>query len=196
LLLDNFHAVYTKKIEGEPTILVKYSAVLDNCTVDRVFTLIADENERVKWDKILTTFKVIKTINKNSDIIYSETKTPKGFSNRDFVQFRFYLNNKRDQDVVQKHNLYLTEHEYAMIYVRSVDHCIDIPPKQGVVRGRTIISGYLIEEIKNTNKVKLTVVIQTDIKGSIPKFLHNSLSAEIPIQWLKELQKAYKNKFG
>eukprot|EP01016_Furgasonia_blochmanni_P047660 TRINITY_DN7025_c0_g1_i3.p2 TRINITY_DN7025_c0_g1~~TRINITY_DN7025_c0_g1_i3.p2 ORF type:complete len:178 (-),score=42.31 TRINITY_DN7025_c0_g1_i3:191-724(-) len=176
--------------------MLKYWAIFDNCTVDRLFTLIADETERLKWDKILTTFKVIKSINKNSDVIYNECKTPQGFSNRDFVQFRYYLNNKRDKEVVQQHNLYQTDHDYSMIYVRSVDQCIEIPVKKGVVRGNTLIAGYLIEEIKNTNKVKLTTIIQTDIKGSVPKILHNSLSSEIPIKWLRELEKAYKAKWG
>jgi hypothetical protein len=63
-----------------------------------------------------------------------------------------------------------------------------IQPKK--VRAHTVISAYFIQTIStNPPKTFLSIIAQTDIKGSIPKWLVNSVSQKAPKEWVSNLIK-------
>jgi len=75
------------------------------------------------------------------------------------------------------------------MHFKSVDHP-KAPPKKGVVRANTIISGYIFEEIpdgKGGVSTKLTVISQNDVKGLVPRSLVNMVAARAPKQWVNNL---------
>ena len=100
---------------------------------------------RILWDKILKQLYITEKINPNSDIIYCEVKTPPGFSNRDYVQYRLYMHNKYNEDLVEKFLLPKSDRNYYMMFLKSVTKA-SIPLRKGIVRAETIITGYHIQE--------------------------------------------------
>jgi len=64
------------------------------------------------------------------------------------------------------------------------------PVKKKVVRAETIISGYFIESIRdNPPKTLVSIISQTDIKGSIPTMIVNAVAQKAPIEWVNNLTK-------
>jgi len=53
------------------------------------------------------------------------------------------------------------------MFTKSVEH-VKVPEKKGVVRGETVLSGYILEEDKGN--VVMTLVNNSDPKGNIPGF--------------------------
>ena len=75
------------------------------------------------------------------------------------------------------------------MHFKSVVHS-KAPEKYKVVRAETVISGYYIRTNPgNSNQVLLSIISQTDIKGSIPKWLVNSVSQKAPKDWIANLIK-------
>ncbi len=78
------------------------------------------------------------------------------------------------------------------MHFKSVTH-EKMPEKSRVVRGETIISGYLFEEEKMANgnpMTKLSIISQNDIKGVVPKSIVNMISGKAPKQWVNNFLKA------
>lgn len=186
--------MFSKHITDNPVVLVKVYALLPNIDLEKLFYLIIDVEERMKWDKIIKDLYITEKINDYSDIIYCIIKTPPGFSNRDYVQYRYYLNNQKNKDLIKQYELpEKPETNYYVLYLKSVIKS-EIPPKKGLVRAETIITGYFIEQIGND--VNFTMVLQTDVKGSIPKSIFNRVSTRVPGMWLKNLLNGYNEKYG
>lgn len=91
-----------------------------------------------------------------------------GTSNRDFLQQR-----KVKFDFPKKGQI--------TMHFKSVEHP-KMPQKAKVVRGETIISGYLFEEVKTEKGMvtNLTIISQNDIKGVVPKYIVNMISGKAP----------------
>lgn len=172
-------------------VLVKVFAKLKDVDLETLVQLIIDCDARKEWDKIVKELSVYEKINEFSDIIYCVIKTPPGFSNRDYVQYRHFLHNKRNSDLIEKFGLFQRENDYYVLYLKSVE-IPEIPPIKGLVRADTIITGYLIE--KEGNDVNFTMVLQTDVKGFIPKSIFNRVSTRVPGMWLKNLLNGYTDK--
>lgn len=97
-------------------------------------------------------------------------------SDRDFVQRRKKWINFPDENTICMH-------------FKSVESP-KMPPVKKVVRGDIIISGYCIRTVSlNPPKTFLSIISQTDIKGSIPKWLVNAVSQKAPKDWVVNLIK-------
>ena len=193
-ITDKMHSVYSKRDNDNPVVLVKVYAKLPNVNLDLLFSLILDCDERKKWDKIIKELYISEKIDEYSDVIYCVIKTPPGFSNRDYVQYRYHLHNKKNPILIEKHQLpNKTENDYYALYLKSVVK-ENLPEVKGLVRAETIITGYLIEQ--EGNDVNFTMVLQTDVKGNIPKSIFNRFSTRVPGMWLKNLMNGYEEKMG
>ena len=59
-------------------------------------------------------------------------------------------------------------------------------------RAKTILSGTLIRPYDDDpNSTKLTILLQNDPMGWIPKFMVNMLASRAPIEWQERLSKFY-----
>lgn len=100
-------------------------------------------------------------------------------SDRDFVQ----------QRKVWKNTPFPHSH---IIHFKSVE-VPECPHYKGIVRAHTYISGYYIQKVSDSPlESKLIIVAQNDIKGSIPKFIVNSVAAKAPRQWVENLKEGCK----
>ena len=66
----------------------------------------------------------------------------------------------------------------------STEHPL-YPPKKGFIRAHSIISGYVLRS--EGDHTKLFIIACTDIKGSIPKYVVNSVASNAPSKWVKSL---------
>ena len=64
------------------------------------------------------------------------------------------------------------------------------PPRKGVIRASTVISGYVIRKKADGSGCTMTMVSKTDVKGKIPKLLFNKTAQKAPLSWLKKFNKA------
>ena len=167
------------------------TSLLKDVELEPLFKLIIDCDARMDWDKIVKKFEVYEKLDDISDVIYCVIKTPPTFSNRDYVQYRHFMHNKRNKEMIEKYNLFTREHEYYVLYLKSVE-IPELPPVKGLVRADTLITGYLIEQIGRD--VMFTMVLQTDVKGYIPKSIFNRVSTRVPGMWLKNLMTGYAEK--
>ena len=113
-----------------------------------------------------------------SAVLYFIIKTPIGISNRDFVHFRKTMRNFPKKGM-------------TTIHYKSTDYA-KCPEKPKMVRGETMIGGYILEEEKNVKGqvcTRMILVSQNDIKGIIPKSLVNMGAAKAPRQWVQNLIK-------
>jgi hypothetical protein len=170
--------IHKKHIKGMPQLLVKSNAILDGFSKEEVFEAISNVNIRKEWDKIFSEFKIVETNDKEGwEVLYMSIKSPSMMiMPRDFVQKRKIWRDFPADDSI-------------ILHFKSVDHP-QCPDKKGFIRASTIISGYFIKQI-STNPLKtiLSSVTQTDIKGSIPQWLVNSVSQKAPKEWVNNLIK-------
>ncbi len=97
-----------------------------------------------------------------------------------------------DRDFVQK--------RIILKKTAGIDYCLafksielnEYPPIKGVIRGKTILSGFLIRK-KDEKKTEVTLISQVDLKGSIPKYLINKVAQKAPLTWIKKFKKALEN---
>ncbi len=97
----------------------------------------------------------------------------------------------QDRDFVQKRKIWknFPSQNSSIIHFKSTEHK-NAPTKCGKVRANTIISGYYIETVNmNPKTTKVAIISQTDIKGSIPKWIVNSVSQKAPKLWVNNLYK-------
>ncbi len=97
----------------------------------------------------------------------------------------------KDRDFVQKRKIWknIPDPDSVVIHFKSIKH--DLAPEYPkLIRAETIISGYYIKRISsNPMRILLVIVTQTDIKGSIPNWIVNSMSQKAPKEWVNNLMK-------
>lgn len=70
---------------------------------------------------------------------------------------------------------------------KSVEHK-DCPVNKEYVRAETICSGHCIQLV-GPKRVKISMAAQTDIKGSIPKWVVEQASSKVSEDWYESLKK-------
>lgn len=167
--------IYKKMADDSPVVLLKVYAMIDDYSPETILEVLNNAKVRQSWDKVLCNFELIEDFT-DHQVIYFMIKTPIGISNRDFLQQR------------------KTKYDFPLpglisMHFKSVQHprC---PDKPKIVRGDTVISGYILERYNNAKgreSTKLTIITQNDIKGLVPKSIVNMAASKAPKQWVTNL---------
>ena len=74
-----------------------------NKDIFELFSMIKDPEKRLKWDKNARSFEIIKKLDEYSDLLYFKMQPPvKLVSARDYVLYRFNINNKKNPEIFEK----------------------------------------------------------------------------------------------
>mmetsp|Transcript_14001 Transcript_14001/g.14020 ORF Transcript_14001/g.14020 Transcript_14001/m.14020 type:complete len:96 (+) Transcript_14001:1769-2056(+) len=63
-----------------------------------------------------------------------------------------------------------------------------MPPRKGVIRAETAISGYILRP-KTARSCTVTIISQNDVKGLVPKSIVNSMASRAPLDWVKNMKR-------
>jgi len=154
------------------------------CEIDAppelVFYLIYDNKERLSWDDNIKSIDLIEPSDEhNREIEYTVMKSPIGFSNREFLKYRMTRANYK-------------QYPYMML-LRSMSRD-DCPIGKFNVRAESVFNGYVIRpDPDDPQKTRVTIAANTDIKGLIPTWTVNALSARLPPRWVASLESACKS---
>ena len=166
---------YQRKVENSPICMikafcdVKYSAMT-------VYTAIWDTSIRRQWDAVFNEFRLIESL-PDYEVLYYMIKTPFGITKRDWLQRRTEIHDFPEPGTIILHFI-------------SMDHP-GMPPKKGVIRAETLISGYIIRPT-GEKTCKVMIVSQNDIKGLIPKAIVNSVASRAPADWVDSMNRGCK----
>lgn len=167
--------VWTKLNDLSDFKMVKIITVFDDVPGSVMYDVIHDPLYRKTWDQSMLDGFEICVINPNNDIGYYAIKCPPPLKNRDFVTQRSWLD---------------TGDEY-IIFNHSVNHA-KRPPKKGIIRGVSYLTGYYIRRI-NDKSCQFTYVSQSDPKGNLPAWAINKLTRIMAPKVINRLYKAGKN---
>jgi hypothetical protein len=166
---------YQRKAENSPICMIK--AFCDvNYSAKTVYTAIWNTDIRRQWDAVFNEFRLIDT-QPFYEVLYYMIKTPFGITKRDWLQRRIEIHDFPEPNTIILHFI-------------SMEHPL-MPPKKGIIRAETLISGYIIRPT-GENTCKVMIVSQNDIKGLIPKAIVNSVASKAPADWVNSMNKGCK----
>ena len=170
---------------------MRAEATFKDMDIDVIFHMIVDVEIRKLWDSTIPQITLVELINSNEDVIAIEMSMPSPVTNREMLQHRAWVCNKTNSDLVAKYKLYEKENKYYALVLNSITR-EDVPEKKNLVRGETIIGGWILEQdSKNPKNTSFKFVMHSDPKGSIPGFLVKKGTSKIAIEFITGLQKGY-----
>lgn len=92
-------------VKNEDSVLnsIRGEIIKPNKNIFELFSLFKDPEKRMLWDKNMKIFEIIKQLDENSDILYMKMQPPVALvSARDYVLYRYYINNKKHPEVFEK----------------------------------------------------------------------------------------------
>jgi hypothetical protein len=176
LLMNQSRDVETwrKKVPDIDIHLVKGFLHLPGVSAEDAVEMITNLDIRSRWDK---QFYIIETLETHEDykVVYWVVGLPSPCSDRDIVQ---YTTVKQEPG-------------QTIVLYKNADY--EKPPvRPNLIRGETILSGTIIRpDPEDPNSSKVSILIQSDLKGWIPKFVINLVVSKAPGAWRKELLKFY-----
>ncbi len=151
-----------------------------------------DPDKRKVWDKRIMEFEVLDMPTSNSDIIYTTIEFPMPLSNRDLLQVRHFVDNKKDEDLIKKYGLPEKSHHYFFQVNKSCTRK-DCPDKKGFVRADMQKAGWIAEEIPDKpGYISYKSLMQQDIKGSAPTFLVTKFAKGVCLKGMTGFLEGYK----
>lgn len=166
---------YQRRAENSPICMIK--AFCDvHFSAMTVYSAIWDTAIRRQWDSVFNEFRLIDS-QPDHEVLYYMIKTPFGITKRDWLQRRVEIHDFPEPGTIILHFI-------------SCDHPL-MPPKKGVIRAETLISGYIIRP-SGPNTCTVMIVSQNDIKGLIPKAIVNSVASKAPADWVNSMNKGCK----
>ena len=165
-------SIYRKKTGDSPVAIIKAKVLIANVSVEDIMTVIWDVSVRVTWDSVMKGFRAVEVLSPDRGVIYFYVKPPVPFiAARDFVQLR--CRERLGEDWV--------------IAYKSVERA-DCELPEGYIRGETKISGYRIR--RRGEKCEVDFISQTDVKGSLPVGLLNTIAPLRAQDWIKKMTAA------
>jgi len=142
-----------------------------------------DAQTRASWDVHFVFFRseAARTpVSPGIDIIHAAVHAPV-VSDREFLEWR----------MLEAPPAGRPEHSGGFrMYLRSCDFSDAPEVGKGRVRADVLASAYEISWQPDGKGCQLVIYSQVDIKGSIPKFVINSLAPSTPLKWVKKLRSA------
>ncbi|XP_005097481.1 START domain-containing protein 10 [Aplysia californica] len=166
--------VWTKANELSDFKMVKVRCVFDDIDIATMYDVLHDPQYRKTWDRTMLEGAEICAINPNNDIGYYAIRSPPPLKNRDFVTQRSWLDCGYEK----------------IIFNHSVNHSAR-PPRKGVIRGTSYLTGYYLVKLED-RKTQLTYVSQSDPKGNLPAWAVNKLTKMFAPKVIGRIYKAAK----
>lgn len=167
---------YSAKVKGKKIYALKGDIEI-NAPMEVISSFFYDTSKKKLWIAKLKDIKTIRRPAKYELVEHYTVKTPFFLDNRDFV-YKGKITVNNDKTVLK-------------VDLKSV---IDskAPEREGIVRGELIFANYTVEKIKD-KKVKLTVTVLVDPKGSIPKWVVNLFQKSWPYKTLSRIREIAMN---
>lgn len=167
---------YSAKVKGKKIYALKGDIEI-NAPMEVISTFFYDTSKKKLWIAKLKDIKTIRRPSKFELVEHYTVETPFFLANRDFV-YKGKITVNDDKTVLK-------------VDLKSV---IDskAPVRKGIVRGELIFANYTVEKIME-NKVKLTVTVLVDPKGSIPKWVVNLFQKSWPYKTLSRIREIAMN---
>jgi len=161
--------IYTAAIENSD-----YKAVRVSCTVkgkfSQVIAVLFDIDRQKEWVFNDKSSKLLKRVQSNELIYYSEVNVPWPCTNRDFIA-----------------HLKVTQPSANTVTIASHAEPTFIPEKNGIVRVKASSAQWTMTAIGN-GQIKIDYIVQFDPAGSVPAWLTNMFVTKGPYETFSQLQ--------
>ena len=165
--------VWDRKKSGEPMNLIKVFGTF-KCSPETLWDMLHDAQYRGEWDHNRIEGYELSHLDDRQSIGYYAAKSPSPISNRDFVNQRIWHDAGNGEYV---------------IFNTSVSHN-GMPDRDGFVRAKSKITGYLVRPYGTEGGCCLTYLTQTDPSGWIPTFVINFATTKLVPSVMHNLRKA------
>ncbi|KAH9284584.1 hypothetical protein ECG_02364 [Echinococcus granulosus] len=155
---------YTKIVEGNVVRAAKIEAVFCGVSAFNVYESLHDPEFRKTWDDCMKEGSRICYVAPNSEIGY--------YRHRDFVNQRSW---------------YADESVYIIM-----NHSVKMPPVEGVQRGISYVTGYLIKPLTH-DSCDFTYISHSDPRGKVPAWVVNASVKTVGPIIVKRLYEAARN---
>uniref|UniRef100_A0A0B6ZJ74 START domain-containing protein 10 n=1 Tax=Arion vulgaris TaxID=1028688 RepID=A0A0B6ZJ74_9EUPU len=167
--------VWTKANELSDFNMVKVRGIFTDIDAATLYDVLHDPEYRKTWDPAMLEGAELCVINPNNDIGYYAIRCPPPLKNRDFVTQRSWLDLGSEKIIIN----------------HSVNYAA-LPPKKGVIRGTSFLTGYYIIKLDD-KRIQFTYVSQSDPKGNLPAWVMNRLTRIFAPKVISRIHKATKN---
>ena len=166
---------YRKEVPGSEVFPLKGVTILD-AQIEKVLTLMLDDNRATEWIDLLTEIKLIKTYSDRQYTLLYEMASPLPLlvKKRDFLlESNFSYDQKEGKVTLSLH---------------SVEDD-GVPPQKGHVRGYIYKSEWNFMALKKEGKTLVSLEYHVDPRGLIPKWLVRTFQKSWPHNTLKDLNR-------
>ena len=169
--------LFEADVKGADVVAFRGETIL-KFPIERVVSSLADMDRKKEWMHDLKEVRTLEILGPRVRVEYYHSGTPWPLSDRDFI--------------------YRAEFKYfpdAETFVLNLSNTVhkDMPPREGVVRGKIIESNYYISKTGVPGVTKMAVEILVDPMGSVPKWLVNIFQKDWPRNTLKSLGRLMKD---
>ncbi|XP_026874369.2 START domain containing 14 [Electrophorus electricus] len=154
---------------------IKCRITINDVSAATMYDVLHDNKYRKTWDPAMLESFEIARLGPNVDVGYYSWLCPKPLKNRDVVTLRSWE---------------ASEDEYVIVNY-SVKHP-KYPPRKGLVRAVSILTGYLVKPT-GPNSCLFTYLSQADPRGSLPKWAVNAGSQILAPKVMRSVYKAGQN---
>ncbi len=169
---ENGIRVWRRETDGSPIVALRGEAVID-APLARVASVLDDTPRQVEWACNTVEAKVVRAISPTERIVYNLTHAPWPVADRDFVFHAVVTPDRKERTLTYE--------------LHSVEDKGMPPDEDKAVRGELIDSRYVLKELEG-GKTRLTVTIQADPKGSVPKWVVNLAQKAWPRETIEGLR--------
>ncbi|XP_064385643.1 START domain-containing protein 10-like [Halichondria panicea] len=167
--------IWWKNEEDTPVHLIKGFLSFPGIPPDKIVELLHDLERRKEWDTAFSSIDLVET-HKHYRVVYWLAKMPIGVTNRDLVQ---HIGMRRDEAANMTYFLY-----------KNATHEKYPAGDTGTIRAETILSGVIVRpDPSDSNSTKMSILLQTDMKGLIPHLISNAFASHAPGRWRDSLEK-------
>jgi hypothetical protein len=166
---------YRKEIPGSEIFPLKAVTIL-NAQIEKVLTLMLDDDRATEWIDLLTEIKLIKTYSDRQYTLLYEMASP------------FPLLVKKRDFLLESNFSYHKKEKKVTLSLHSVEDD-SVPIQKGYVRGNIYKSEWNFIALKKEGKTLVSLEYHVDPKGLIPKWLVRTFQKSWPHKTLKDLNR-------
>ena len=166
---------YRKEIAGSDIFPLKAVTVL-NAQIEKVLTLMLDDNRATEWIDLLAEIQLIKTYSDRQYTLLYEMASP------------FPLLVKKRDFLLESNFSYHIKEEKVTLSLHSVEDDT-VPLQKGYVRGNIYKSEWNFIALKKEGKTLVSIEYHVDPRGLIPKWIVRTFQKSWPHKTLKDLNR-------